>query len=302
MFLFLNKILNNLKIFFSMILLLSGVYCFVKSLDVMEALSNCDPSTSSLMMSLIPRIITFACTTSKITNMYTNISAIKYKKKIDEYETNFPVKTKKKRVKTIFIITIISLSVLIILPINLYRIILLHYYCQDNTMVIFFIIFYAQNFSMCMTEIEFIAHCFGLYQQFQSINEDMYVLKSKTIFTNRYPLVLIKSEYNNNQVGSDCNNSSPRIKKYPLDNNIDLLKMRHQFVCDSVNGLNKLYNIQLGLSLSVLFIMSLVDIYDVVSKESTTTKTYLLFYGWLVQYSFRFSFIVLTTQATSKQV
>lgn len=115
-------------------------------------------------------------------------------------------------------------------------------------------------------------------------------------------MVLIWNEHHNNQVGSDSNDSSPRIKKYPLDNSIDLLKMRHQFVCDSVSGLNELYNIQLGISLSVLFLMSLIDIYDVVSKEVTTTKTYLLFYGWLAQYLFRFSFIVLTTQATSKQV
>ncbi|XP_025417319.1 uncharacterized protein LOC112688369 [Sipha flava] len=77
--------------------------------------------------------------------------------------------------------------------------------------------------------------------------------------------------------------------------------MRHQFISDLVSDLNELYNFQLGLSLSVLFIMSLLDIYDTVSKENTTTKTYLLFYGWMAQYLLRFSFIVLTTQATSKQ-
>jgi hypothetical protein len=295
---------NNIGIFFSLILLLSGVYCYVKSPEVMKALHNCESSKSNLvMMAMVPRIITIASALSKIMNMYTNISAyFKYKKKVKEYEANFPVESKKKKKGNFFIIFIILIFVLVIFSFNSYKIVLLHYYCRDNTMILFFVIFYVQNFSMCMTEIEFIAHCFGLYQKFQSINEEMYILKSKTISTNRYPLVLIWNKHNNNQVGADSIFYSPKIKKYPADNSIDVLKMRHQFISDLVSDLNELYNFQLGLSLSVLFIMSLLDIYDTVSKENTTTKTYLLFYGWMAQYLLRFSFIVLTTQATSKQV
>ncbi|XP_026811182.1 putative gustatory receptor 28b [Rhopalosiphum maidis] len=141
---------------------------------------------------------------------------------------------------------------------------------------------------MSVTEIQFMVHCFGLYVKFQSINEDMFMMKSKAILLNRYPFVL-KSE------------ERKSIELDPSARNVELLKMRHQFVCESVSDLNEIYSIQLGMSVSVLFIMLLFDVYEVVTTEFANTKTPLLFYGWLTQYIFRFIIVILTSHITTKE-
>ncbi|XP_015369075.1 PREDICTED: putative gustatory receptor 28b [Diuraphis noxia] len=141
---------------------------------------------------------------------------------------------------------------------------------------------------MSMTELQFLVYCFGLYVKYQSINEDLSAIKSETISMNRYPFVLKSEEHKS-------------IEVRPSVRSIELLKMRHQFVCQLVSDLNKIYSIQLGMSISVLFIMLLFDIYDVVATKLIKTKTLLLLYGWLTQYIFRFAIVILMSHVTTKQ-
>ncbi|KAL5234057.1 hypothetical protein ACI65C_001467 [Semiaphis heraclei] len=148
---------------------------------------------------------------------------------------------------------------------------------------------YIQNVSMSMTELQFLVYCFGLYVKFQSINEDLSAIKSETISTNRYPFVLKSEEHKS-------------IEVRPSVRSIELLKMRHQFICQSVSDLNKIYSIQLGMSISVLFIMLLFDIYEAVATKLVKTKSFLLLYGWLTQYIFRFAIVILMSHITTKQV
>ncbi|KAE9523432.1 hypothetical protein AGLY_015984 [Aphis glycines] len=131
-------------------------------------------------------------------------------------------------------------------------------------------------------------HCSGLYVKFQSINEDMSTMKSKMILLNRYPFVL-KSE------------GRKSIDLYPSARNIELLKMRHQFVCESVSNLNEIYSIQIGMSICVLFVMLLFDVYEAVTTKLAQTKTPLLLYVWLIQYIFRFVIVILTSYVTTKE-
>lgn len=80
-----------------------------------------------------------------------------------------------------------------------------------------------------------------------------------------------------------------------------MLMRRHQFVSGAVADLNRLYGVQLSVSLSILFVMALCDIFEVVSAELNATKTTLMLYGWMLQYAFRFCTIVQMTHATTKQ-
>ncbi|XP_050053777.1 gustatory and pheromone receptor 32a [Aphis gossypii] len=211
---------------------------------------------------------------------------------MDIYKANF----------RIFVIIMVSLCAILILPVNGLRIYLLYDQFRDSAMVLFFSIMYLQNISLCVTELQFIAYCFGLYLKYRSINEDMAILKSRTITINRYPSALNPGKYN-----SICDSSGSNydicqtIKECQLVNSIESFRMRHRFVSDSVNDLNDIYSIQIGLSLFILLVMALFDIYEVVLTEYNIFQTYEMLLMWLSQYAFRFSMIVLTTHFTTKQ-
>lgn len=156
---------------------------------------------------------------------------------------------------------------------------------------------YLHNWRICSTEIHFVVHCIGLYQKFQSINEEIITLKLKTILKNKYLDVLQSGGLSNNNTLVNLEThgvftSILIINK--LANHVELLRMKHKFVRGIVVELNDLYSIQLGLSIYLLFIMTLFDIYGELSVEFNVTKTYALLYGWLLQYLFRFCVIVLT--------
>lgn len=296
----LNAFRGKLGVVISIILILSCVYNYIKSSYFMCKLEKC----SNVIMALFPRTIAIACVISRIVVIYNSFSAIfKYDNKIEVYEHHFPVQADKTIYRYIFIAVIVFFCFILIIPINLYRLYLIYYNIQDNALIAFFCFMYLQNINICVTEIQFILYCFGLYQKFQSINEDMSVLRSKTIVMNKYPLILKSDQPHSNHADSAFNNySSSSMKECTFVNSIELLKMRHKFVSNSVADLNDLYNIQLTISLSTLLLMMLIDIYDVISMNFNSTKSEIQLCVWLIQYSFRFCMILLITNATTRQV
>lgn len=301
--LYLNKLRINLEVLISVIIVLSCIYNYVKASEIMCKLDRCLTQTTETLLVIFPRSVAIASSVSRITAMYKSKNAApKYKKKIEEYEFYFPISIEKKKCRRIFVAVIIFFYVSIILPINLYRLYLISRYNGESIVIFFFFFIYIQNWSLCITEIQFIHCCFGLYQKFQLINEEMFTLKSITIIKNRYPLVLKSKESTKNSKIYSSEDFLWKTKQPSFDNCIELLKFRHQFVSNSITDLNELYGVQVGVSISVLFIMSLFDIYEVVTTKSNVTKTYTLLYGWMLQYTSRFCAIVLTTHVTTRQV
>jgi len=259
---------------------------------------------------MFSRSIAIACLLSRITVMYKSKRDFpNYLKKVEEYELYFPANISQKRYLHFIAIAIIFAYIVIIVPINILRIYLIYSnFGKINTMI-FYTIMYLHNWSICSTEIHFIVRCIGLYQKFQSINNEMATLKLQNLVNNKYPVVLQSerlNSYNNTLfIGLESHNGSPLLifnNVHQLANHVELLRMKHQFVRGIVVELNGLYGIQLGLSICLLFIMTLFDIYGEVSVESNVTKTHGLLYGWLLQYSFRFCVIVLTSHVTTTQV
>lgn len=301
------KLRDNLRNVISVALVFSCFYNYTSSMHFMCMLYQCLNATTPTMVAMFPRAVAMACIISRITDMYKSIISAncKYEKKIDDYEVYYPQDVCEVHCRRVLIIVFVILAVVIILPINSYRIYLLYYHFEDRGIVVFFSLMYIQNASMYMTEVQFIHHCFVLYQKFQSINEDMSVFRSNTIIVNGYPSVL-KSKYkcDKNHIGSGYDDGFPRgiRERSTLVKSIELLKMRHQFISNTVRELNELYGIQLGSSLCVLFIMTLFDLYEVLIREFNIAKTSVLLYGWLLQYAFRFCAIIFTTYVTAKQV
>ncbi|XP_025202837.1 uncharacterized protein LOC112599924 [Melanaphis sacchari] len=290
---YLNKLKFYLEIIVSITLSVTCIYNFLNSPTYVCFLISCNGELSTSVKSAFPRLIAIACLVSKITDMFKNLTYYpKYNKKIEEYELYFPIIVSKKSSRNIFIIFIGFAYISIILPLNIIRLYLIYYNLQKINTLIFFTLMYLQNLSICLIEIYFIVRCFGLFQKFQTINEELALLKSKTITKNKYPAVLL------NEVHSRIINNS---QCHTLVNSIELLRMKHQFVRSALRDLNKLYGTQMGSSLVYLFIMVLFDIYGEVITKDSKTRSKIFIYGWLLQYAFRCLAIIITTHFTTKQ-
>ncbi|XP_025198332.1 uncharacterized protein LOC112596765 [Melanaphis sacchari] len=214
-----------------------------------------------------------------------------YEAKTAEYDAHCPADARDARCHwALAAVVAAGCAALIVLP-NVYRVHLLYDRYRDAGLVAFFVLMYVQNATMCVTELQFVVYCLGLCLKFCQINGEMSAIRSDTIAANRYPAVLM----------SPCSPPGAATGRPPSADSVERLKLRHQFVSDSVGDLNALYGFQLGASLSALFVMALFDIYAVVSGVVETAKGYLFFYAWVFQYAFRFTVIVITTHVTTKQ-
>lgn len=289
-----NKLRFCLEIIISLTLGITCVYNYLNSTTSVCFLISCNNAATTSIKSAFPRLIAIACLISKITDMYTNLTYYpEYNKKIEEYELYFPIIVSKKSSRNIFIIFIGFAYISIIVPLNILRLYLIYYNLQNINIFIFFTMMYIQNLSICLIEIYFIVRCFGLYQKFQIINEELALLKSETISKNKYPVVL------QNEIHSRIINN-PQL--HTSANSIELLRMKHQFVRSVLRDLNKLYGTQMGSSLVYLFILILFDIYGEVITKNSKTRSTIFIYGWLLQYGFRCLAIIITTHFTTKQV
>jgi len=271
------------------------------------SLAECKNPIKTGILAMFSRSIAIACLLSRITNIYKSKNDFpNYKKKVEEYELYFPENRSKTKYLNLIAIAIIFAYIIIIMPINMLRIYLIYTNFAKINVMIFYTMMYLHNWSICSTEIHFIIRCIGLYQKFQSINEEMITLKLKTILKNKYPDVLLSGGLSNNntRIDLETHGDSPSsiLIVNKLANHVELLRMKHQFVRSIVVELNDLYGIQLGLSICLLFIMTLFDIYGELFVEFNVTRTHVLLYGWLLQYLFRFCVIVLTSHITTTQV
>lgn len=303
------KYRGYLELAISIILLVTCIFTFYEPSLVTCMGQKCHNIASSSIVQLFPRTVAVACMITKITNMYNDRSAFfMYEKEIERYEYYFPACVCKENFRRTFTIVTISLSIIIIVPINALRLYIFYKTDRDYQAILMFFFMYLQNAYICMVELQFITRSFDLYQKFQSINEDMCVLKSKSIVTNRYPHVLKPEPFGRDDnissgISNDNSDFSTNTNEFTLANTIEQLRTRHKFVSDMINDLNDLYNIQLALSLSILFIMSLLDIYEVLlTRLALTNFSIILLSGWLLQYAFRFCMIVLIPHSTTKQV
>lgn len=297
------KLRNYVEIIISTILVFSSIYCFVNAPFVVCVFYECKNLSKTTILTMYPRSICIGCLLSRILMLYKKAHSLKkYEKKIKEYETLYPISRNKNYVRRRTIVAILAVCVVTIVPINVYKLKLLHI-DFPRKITIYYGLLYAQNMSQCVSELIFCSYCFELFQRFQAINEEMYALKSETIVRNSYPLVLKTDKHDHNYIGpSSKSDRFLMIKVYPLVRMIEQLKLRHKCISNALRKLNNLYDFLLGLSLGVLFLMTLSDVYEILSTSQRTAKQSIFYYFWLFQYGFRFCMIVTTIHITTKEV
>lgn len=209
-------------------------------------------------------------------------------------------------------------------------------------LLLFFFNVYLQNWSMCCMETHFALLCFTVYLKFQNINDELSAVRADVMVSNRYPVALRstrpeaskrrgsrwrcvrkddRDDYELRAVGgageSSTSSGGGKLGSAkpagptsvlqdpfgrPLETAIEMLRIRHGLMCESVDQLNSIFGVQLVLSLIALCVMTLFDIYNEAFHESETISKSKFSYGWMLQYLFRFSVIILTAHNATQEV
>lgn len=283
----------------------SSIYNFYVTPDIVCALEgSCDGSLSTVIKGLFIRVVASTCLTSRL------IIIIKGKRQMVQYKANiekFHVFTPMTRSETEVLSRLSYQTVMCVLlltaPVNILRLSML--LNRPDYTILCFIFMYVQNTSMYFMETHFTVLCYNLYQKFVGINRDLMALKINTILRNKYPFVSqTGKKYGKNNNSGDHNRDvmNSLAAGYPMTNYVEQLKIKHRIVRDALRNLNDVFGVHLGLSLCSLCLYAMFDLYYYMMGVMKSSNYFLLVYGWVLQYAFRFGSITFLTHLTTKQV
>lgn len=299
---------NTGKIAYSTLLAMSCVYVLNSAPRVVCILeSSCDGSWSTVMKAMFSRTVALTALVSRLVIVLKGKDPlVMYKKNIDDYHTLAPMTCSESAVLRKLSSAIALCSVLLVVPVNVMRIwILLN---VEKFSAVFYAIVYVQNFSMYCIETHFAVLCLVLYQKFDGIVGDLTALKINMIVQNRYPFLSEQTgkkytktiscktiEYNSNVLQS-------LLDGYPVTYFLEELSMKYKLLYKASGHLNNMFGIHLGLSLCSLCLYAMLDLYYSLLNIRTYSKSNVLLYGWILQYSVRFFTVSYIAHITAKQV
>ncbi|CAH1714327.1 unnamed protein product [Aphis gossypii] len=264
---------------------------------------KCDGSLSTVIKGLFIRVVSSTCVISRLVIFLKgNNMLIQYKKNIEKFHLFTPMTQFETEVLKKVSSRIVILCLLLTVPVNSFRLWKM-LYRSDFTIFTFFCM-YIQNMSMYYVETHFTFLCFILYQKFVGINKDLMALKIDTVVRNKYPFMLrAREKYGKNFNPVDYNRDVLQTLAggHSMANFVEQLKVKHRLAREAVNNLNDLFGVQLGLSMCSLCLFSMFDLYYHIRGIMNPTKSNILLYGWILQYSVRFGSVTILAHLTSKQ-
>lgn len=293
------------QVIYSILLLITcilNIYITPKVVCILE--ETCDTSLSGVIKGTFAWVVAITCLISRLTIVFKSKNQLLlYKKNMDNLHKITPITySEMNKLKTISY-QVVILSMLIIVPTNLLRLWFLA--IRGDFTVYFFFCMYVQNISMCFIETHFIFLCFILYQKFVTINKDLTSLKIDTIMRNKYPfLSQIREKYDKNYNIDDYNKEvlNSLAEGHPMIIYIEKLKLKYRLTREASKNLNDLFGIHLGLSMCSLCLYAMFDLYYHIAGLMDPSKSQILIYGWILQYSFRFGSVTILAHLTTKQV
>lgn len=143
-----------------------------------------------------------------------------------------------RRAHSRFDLTVVSVCVAVIVPVALYR--LYHMYINRPGALVYFVLMYSHNLTMCAFETRFVRFSHVLYAKFVRINRDIKRADERGIQRSLSPLV----------------------------DDVEHLKIRHRLIREAVNELNHAFAVPLVMSLCNLCVMATFDIYYQVNYQT----------------------------------
>lgn len=317
---------NIYQTVYSIMLLTTGIIQII-----MYSLVNqlFDDWSKAFSMSLTAVTISAGIIASLISKMIV-IYNVKYKKyqkfktTLEGFEIYIPMNTIAWKHIKYFSFTMIFLCMIVTVPINGLKLFyLFHNHTNPILMTIYFFFYYVHNFSMICTELHFAIQCFVVYTKFRDINEKLIQINCEQKYFDysvsvQYPFTAscrVTTAKNTDDTSSfsvilyEKDFYCPKDKRYLLANTIELLRIKHWLSREAIDDLKCLFGFQMGLSIVILGITTLFDMYTQLfyayansSFHKSLFRTTLLFIGWMLQYSLRLCLIVITTHTTIQQV
>lgn len=300
---------NKFQYVYSLLLMATCVYNFITASQALCKLDQWCVVFSSTMTGMYTRVLASTTFFSRIAIMIQSKQHfLKYKATIEAFEQYSPTSPTKLKSYNTFSFIVVFLCLVIILPINISRLHYLYYRetDSDNRLLIYYLFMYIQNLSMFCIETQFVVQCFVIYTKFREINDDLQKLKNENINYAKYPFLMSSSStmWKDYKIALQCVRYDkdfyiPRFKSNSVANAVEILRIKHWLTRQAVETLNNLFGIQMGLSVFLLWVMALFDIYYEIFH---TSPTRLWVYCWLLQYSLRLFMIILVAHYTTKQV
>lgn len=305
---------DKCQFFFSVIVIFSCIFNLICAPMVEHEIDDWSDAMSTSLTVFQSRVVAITSLMSRGIVIYSILlnKNKKYKTTLEGFDIYSPMTIVAVKQCKLFYLTVLFLSLSLILPINSIKLYNLFNNHPDRFFITpFFFFFYLQNLSMCFIENQFAEQCFMINIKFREINDELNNIKIELTDYNKYPF--LKQSTNlwsciPSYVLYDKDFYSPKDREHPLANTIELLKIRHWLTREAALDLNYLYKNHLGLSVISLGVQFIFDIFTSVFHYLTTRldksifRSKFLFFGWILQYSFRFCVINFTSSITTQQV
>lgn len=310
---------NKFQYVCSTLLLVSCVYNFIVATQFMCEIDKWCTIFPKALATMYDRVLAFTTLLSRITIfVQSKRNFVEYKATVTAVEDYSPTTPAQLKNYETFSFAVVFVCLLIIVPTNVIRLYYLFYDSahHDGLLVLHYTMMYVQNLSMCCVETQFVCQCFVVYTKFRKINDDLKELGSGETAGrgDNYPVGMTAAVSETLRANSmdtttaatwqeracEYDNGIYRpwfVRGRPFDNAVELLRIRHWLTRQAVETLNGLFGVHMGLSVFVLFVMALFDIYYEIFHDFK-----LFVYSWLLQYSLRILMIILAAHYTMKQV
>ncbi|KAL5234606.1 hypothetical protein ACI65C_002016 [Semiaphis heraclei] len=292
---------NKFQNVYSAMLIAMCVYNFANASLVLCKVDHWCSTFSSTLTAAYDRTLSSAVFFSRIAVVFEcepNMS--RYRATISAFEAYTPPSPTELRRHRAFSLAVVATCLAIIVPTNA---ICLYYLCRyepnvNVSLFVYQLFMYVQNLSMCCIETQFVVQCFKVYTKFSGINSDLKRLKDENVNRTEYPFMSGSQSSPSSAVVYDKDFYRPRFMSHTTANTVELLRIKHWLIRQSTDALNNMFGVHMGLSVFYLWLMALFDIYNEMFYSS---RSGLLVYSWLLQYTLRLLLIILMAHFTAKQ-
>lgn len=300
----------------AIVLMITCVFNFIMAPTIICKLDeHCTIVSATSVRSIYTKAIAFACFISYF------VLLRKHRKTVAVYNKNIKVcrsylsrcSRDKPKLYNRGLSRMIACMFLILFA-NVFRLRILYNQNMALVILVFFLFMYIENISIFLTEAYFVNLCFQLEIEFSHINYDLMELGEQFIAIDPMNMTMAATVENDNfatrtmpdyQVtyGGDFCGSHSRRKSSSVANVVEIIRIRHRLIRDAFSSLTDLYSIPIVMSLFVLCLMALFDIYyQVYNIMGDSSRPLLLLFLWLIQYSIRFYTIVVTAHNMTAEV
>lgn len=314
----------SLPILSTVLLFLSSLYTlFTGPVIVCQIGEKCTSESIRILKQIYPSIVNVTSMLSRVALSYSvTVGFDKYTETMKCYETYSPTTVAEASRYKMFTATVVCACLLLVIPVNTVRLwILWTDSVGPRLAIVYYAFIYVQNLTMCCSETQFAEQCFMLYDKLKAVNDDVTVLSGPTGLARFSRHFHATTAATPDEPGTAAALTPPSTTdgaaeavavcevQDPLDSvvaavvTIEMLRIRHWLLREAIGCLNRLFGVQLGMSVCALCVMSFFDIYyETFHVMGEYVMSDLIIYSWMLHYAVRYVGIVLMSHYTTKQV